>query len=169
MCSSCPLICKKCQAGGSGRKSGRCQFGSCSQGYNDPGCPGLPLAHKELTWATLNSPFPSKGQRGCYPFSHTLILLRLCTDFLKPKEEGGYCWDKRVVQNGKGKGLREEGWEPRSRLLDRPLLKRLSSSVSSAVKLPALLANAATAKIHPEILPLTLCLHGPQRGNIGYF
>lgn len=46
------------------------EFGSYSQGDNGLGCPRLPLAHKELTQATLNRQFPSKGQM-MFP-SHTL-------------------------------------------------------------------------------------------------
>lgn len=89
------------------------EFRSCSQGDNGLGCLRLPLAHKELTQATLHSPFPAKGRR-LIPPSHTLLLLRLSTDFLNSKGVRGSRWANKVPQqHSKEKELREQGQEPR--------------------------------------------------------
>lgn len=144
--SSCPLICKKCQAGRSGRKSchrvwvslprkqwfGRPQASSSTQRVNQGHPP--------------NPHFPSQR-----PLRGSTAFPQNCT------EEG---WSK----------ARLEPATPGSVLpLGPPLPKPVSSSVSSSVRMPALLSNSATASTKPQHLSLIFCLVRASMWKANYF
>ena len=63
--SSCPLTCKKCQAGRSGRKSCHGLWVLLPRRHS-LGCPSFPPAHRELSRAFEAALFPSRD-RGCLP------------------------------------------------------------------------------------------------------